>query len=175
MTIPEIMVDIAFDPDDRAAWSISGPEDCVVAAIEAVWKAVSSHQAAEISVLMTDDARMKTLNAHYRGIDKPTNVLSFPQIENALTEIGKSSSAGPALHLGDIALARETCLREAQDFGLAPGDHVTHLTIHGFLHLLGYDHQIDSTAELMEALEIEILATLGLDNPYRAKPRSIEN
>jgi probable rRNA maturation factor len=113
--------------------------------------------AAEISVLLTDDEEQRELNAQWRGKDSSTNVLSFPQIE----------PFGPIFGLlGDITLARETLEREALDLGKSLEDHFTHLMVHGFLHILGYDHIEDDEALKMESLETQILAGLGIDDPY---------
>jgi probable rRNA maturation factor len=113
---------------------------------------------AEVSLLLTNDADMRALNARWRGHDTPTNVLSFPA---AGTERLSESAA-----LGDIALAFETLAREAKATGVPLADHYRHLIAHGFLHLIGYDHQTDDEAERMEALETRILARLGVANPY---------
>jgi probable rRNA maturation factor len=113
--------------------------------------------AAELSVVLTDDAEQRELNRNWRGIDKPTNVLSFPQIE----PFGPVSGI-----LGDIILARETLEREAQEQGVSLEDHFTHLMVHGFLHILGYDHMDDDEALVMESLETQILASLGVSDPY---------
>ena len=113
--------------------------------------------AAELSIVLTDDAEQQVLNRDWRGIDKPTNVLSFPQIE----PFGPVSGL-----LGDIILARETLVREAQDEGVSVEDHFTHLVVHGFLHILGYDHIEEAEALEMEGLETRILATLGIPDPY---------
>jgi probable rRNA maturation factor len=113
--------------------------------------------AAEISVLLTDDAEQRELNAQWRGKDSATNVLSFPQIE----------PFGPVLGLlGDITLARETLEREAIELDKSLDDHFTHLMVHGFLHILGYDHIEEDEAQQMESLETQILAGLGIDDPY---------
>lgn len=113
--------------------------------------------AAEISVLLTDDAEQRELNAQWRGKDSSTNVLSFPQIEPFAPVSGL---------LGDITLARETLEREAADLGKSLDDHFTHLMVHGFLHILGYDHIEDGEALQMEGLETQILAGLGIEDPY---------
>ncbi len=120
----------------------------------------------EISVRLTDDAEMRALNRDYRGKDKPTNVLSFPQMEADELDL-ESVQACPEILLGDIVLAYETCAREAQERAISVSDHVAHLIAHGTLHLIGYDHLVDDEAEAMEALETKALASLGLANPYR--------
>lgn len=114
---------------------------------------------AEVAVIFTDDRHMRVLNRRYRKKDAPTNVLSFPG-----TRPG-SHRFGPLL--GDILLGRETVLREAKEAGLAMNDHLTHLVVHGFLHLLGHDHMRESQARVMERLETAILAGLGIADPYR--------
>ena len=111
----------------------------------------------EVSVVLTDDAEQRELNRQWRGIDKSTNVLSFPQIEPFAPISGL---------LGDITMARETLEREAAELGVSFEAHFTHLVVHGFLHLVGYDHIEDGDAEEMEALETEILASLGIADPY---------
>lgn len=112
---------------------------------------------AELSIVLLDDAEQRELNRQWRQIDKPTNVLSFPQIEPFSPVVGI---------LGDITLARETLEREAIELGKSFTDHYTHLVVHGFLHILGYDHIEDDEALVMEGLETQILATLGIDDPY---------
>ena len=111
----------------------------------------------ELSVVLTDDAEQRELNQQWRGIDKSTNVLSFPQIEPFALVSGL---------LGDIILARETLEREAAEMEISFEAHFTHLVVHGFLHLLGYDHVEDEDAEEMEGLETQILAALGIADPY---------
>ena len=113
---------------------------------------------AELSIVLTDDAAQQELNRQWRGIDKPTNVLSFPQIE----PFGPVSGI-----LGDIVLARETLEREAVELEKPFADHFTHLVVHGFLHILGYDHIDEADALRMEGLETKILATLGVPDPYQ--------
>jgi probable rRNA maturation factor len=109
-----------------------------------------------VSLCLTDDAALRALNLSWRGIDKPTNVLSFP---SARGRPGETT-------LGDIALAYETLAREAEDMNALLVDHYRHLLVHGFLHLVGYDHQTDVEAERMEALETRILTRLGVGDPY---------
>ncbi|MBN8820003.1 MAG: rRNA maturation RNase YbeY [Sphingomonas sp.] len=119
----------------------------------------------ELSVKLSDDAEVRTLNAAYRGKDKPTNVLSFPMVQADLLGAIANTDDGEVL-LGDIILAAETCAREAQERGISLADHATHLIVHGTLHLIGHDHETDVEAEAMEALEIRALETLGLADPY---------
>lgn len=116
----------------------------------------------EVSVVLTDDARIRVLNRDHRGFDKPTNVLSFPQDDP------DAVAYGPLL--GDIVVARETVMREAVDGGLPLRHHLTHMIVHGLLHLLGYDHEHDDEAEEMERLETAILAALGIPDPYAEPP-----
>ncbi len=113
--------------------------------------------AAEPSILLTNDTEQQELNREWRGKDCSTNVLSFPQIE----PFGAVSGI-----LGDITLARETVQREAAEQGVSFTDHFTHLVVHGFLHILGYDHLSDEEALQMENLETQILASLGVADPY---------
>jgi probable rRNA maturation factor len=126
-------------------------------AIAQALAALNGRADAELAVLLTDDAAVRRLNATWRGLDKPTNVLSFPAAE-----------APAPRHLGDIAIAFETTAREAKDEGKPLADHLTHLAVHGFLHLVGYDHESDADAETMEQLERDILARLNVPDPYLA-------
>jgi len=138
-----------------------GAETQVRAAIEAA--AALAPAAGEVSVLLTDDATVRDLNRTWRGIDKPTNVLSFPAAAAAKPQ-------AQAL-LGDIAIAYETVAREALARRIPLGDRLAHLAVHGFLHLMGYDHQTDSQADAMEGLERAALARLGVGDPYRVPER----
>src|SRR3954452_12261774 len=122
---------------------------------------------AELAVMLTDDAGIRTLNHNWRGIDKATNVLSFP----ALQPTGPRHDDDAPRMLGDIAIAYETLRREADDERKPFADHLSHLAVHGFLHLIGYDHENDDDAEAMEALEQEILAQLGIPDPYAERER----
>ncbi|PNU02183.1 rRNA maturation RNase YbeY [Novosphingobium guangzhouense] len=117
------------------------------------------------SLLFTSDAEVHVLNREWRAKDKPTNVLSFPMLErDALLDL---DGAGPPEMLGDLALACETCAREAAEKGIPVEHHATHLIIHGLLHLAGHDHETsDEDAEAMEALETKALAVLGIPDPY---------
>ena len=120
-------------------------------------------------VLMAcDDARIAALNADFRGKPQPTNVLSWPSLQRAAAAEGAMPLVGDPEdgELGDIAIAYDTCAAEARAAGKPMADHVSHLLVHGLLHLLGYDHLRDGDAALMEAVEVRILAQLGLDDPY---------
>ena len=108
----------------------------------------------DFTILLADDARLKTLNRAFRGKNKPTNVLSFP--------------SGARGYHGDIAIAHGVTAREAKAAGKRFADHVTHLVVHGVLHLAGYDHESESDAQVMEPLEVKILAGMGIADPYRA-------
>lgn len=118
-------------------------------------------EGAELSFLFSGDAEVKSINAKWRNIDKPTNVLSFPGEE---IEIGDAAG----LIIGDIIFAFETIEREALEQDTKFEDHLTHLVVHGFLHLFGYDHIRDKDANQMEALETKILAKLGIEDPYKS-------
>lgn len=115
----------------------------------------------ELVVVLTDDAAIRTLNHQWRGFDKATNVLSFPAPD--------TPSDATVQHLGDIVIAFETLAREASDEGKPFHHHLSHLAVHGFLHLLGYDHESERDAEVMEQLERTILAKLGVPDPYASQ------
>lgn len=125
-----------------------------------------------ITVMGCDDLRIAALNADFRGKPQPTNVLSWPSDERGAAFVGEVPDAPvPGLRedpesLGDIAIAWETCAREAQEQAKPVADHVLHLIVHAVLHLLGFDHVEDEDAALMEALEVRILASLGVSDPY---------
>lgn len=117
----------------------------------------------ELSVVLSDDEQVRALNRDYRGQDKPTNVLSFAAMDDP--DFLLLQETGPA-HIGDIVLAFETMHAEAQNTGILLHHHFIHLVIHGTLHLLGYDHEDEDEAEIMENLEIHILDKMGIENPY---------
>jgi len=118
----------------------------------------------ELSVLITDDAEMTRLNHKYRGKSETTNVLSF----SALDEVDTIHNGCGPVSLGDVAVAFETVASEATSAGKSLGHHLTHLIVHGVLHLLGYDHRTDVEADSMERLEVEILGRLDVPDPYGA-------
>jgi probable rRNA maturation factor len=130
-------------------------------AVAAARKAASV-PAGEISLVLADDAFIRMLNRDHRGKDRATDVLSFPQIEGSAPELGS-----PTL-LGDVVVAYETAARDAETAGVTLADHLSHLIIHGVLHLAGHDHEDDAEAEAMEGLERTALATLGIADPYSA-------
>ena len=149
----DIMIEAGNWRDENAL------EGLVRKSVEAAWSNLGLKSAAsELSVVFTDDASIQTLNAEWRGKDKPTNVLSWPAADP--DDLVRSP------HCGDIAVAYETLAREAVEEGKTVADHLTHLVVHGVLHLLGYDHETDDEAEEMETLETEILAGLGVADPY---------
>lgn len=125
-----------------------------------------------VCLMGCDDARIAVLNADFRGKPQPTNVLSWPADDRGAEVSGETPEPPePGLPddpepLGDIAIAWDTCAREAEAQGKPMADHVTHLIVHGVLHLLGYDHIDDADAALMEGLEVQILASLGVSDPY---------
>ncbi len=132
--------------------------DDVEAVVERAAVAALANQAGGVVVLLTDDATVRDLNARFRDKDRPTNVLSFPAAE-------MPDTGGPA-PLGDIVLAYGVCAAEAQAQGKTLTNHLTHLVVHGVLHLLGQDHEDDAEAEAMEAEERAVLARLGVADPY---------
>lgn len=170
---PHLDVDIQTQAGPWAE-RLPNAETLVREAAEAAWtalpEAVRPAGPAELSLVLSDDAGVRALNRDYRGRDEPTNVLSFANLDAAGAAPGVP--AQPLL-LGDVVLALETLLREAEAQGKAPADHVRHLTVHGLLHLLGYDHIDDAGAEEMESLERRVLAGLGIADPYAAETPSL--
>lgn len=120
----------------------------------------------EVAVLLTDDSEMQALNRQWRGKDKPTDVLSFPSDQPEIP--------GQPQYLGDIAVGYDTALRDAGTMNRSFEGHVSHLLVHGFLHLLGYDHIETEDAKVMEPLEADILAGLGWPDPYATGPYASE-
>jgi len=156
----ELDIDIGDWPD--GGWGTLAERACTAAAD--VEPALTNPRLSA-SLLFTNDEEVHALNKEWRGKDKPTNVLSFPMLKRAA--LLNLAPEGPPEMLGDLALAFETCKREATDKGIALEDHAAHLIIHGLLHLAGHDHvDSDAQAEAMEALEIAALAKLGIADPY---------
>ncbi|OFX13992.1 MAG: rRNA maturation RNase YbeY [Alphaproteobacteria bacterium RIFOXYD12_FULL_60_8] len=152
MKTPKPDVLVSFDHE---GWGNALPDAqalCDAAAL-AVLTACGRPGRTEIGVVLTDDAEVRHLNAEFKGQDKPTNVLSFPTDEPDTP--------------GDVVLAFQTCQREAEEEGKLFSDHVAHLVVHGLLHLMGYDHQSDAEAEVMERMETLILSQLGVPDPYQ--------
>ncbi|VAV94161.1 Metal-dependent hydrolase YbeY, involved in rRNA and/or ribosome maturation and assembly [hydrothermal vent metagenome] len=150
----EAMIDVVIEDED---WADIAALEALAARCYDAALAFEPALSGEIALLLTNDAAMRALNAKYRGKDAPTNVLAFP---------GDDEKSGG--FVGDIALARETCVREAKDKRIALQDHAAHLIIHAMLHLVGYDHQNDDDAEAMERREAEILNRLGIADPHDA-------
>lgn len=158
-------VEVVFQ-DDR--WANLELEVLIHKALVALCEILNApSEGYEVAVLACDDAEIVRLNQDFRDKAKPTNVLSWPFRDNSpmtAGEVPKPISA-PA-PLGDIAISYDTCVKEAHEGDIDLADHTTHLMIHAVLHLLGYDHETDQDAELMEGIEVKTLANMGLHNPY---------
>lgn len=148
-----VAADIAIEAD---CWHAQPDAQTIVG--RAIAAADTTVDDGQIAIVLTDDATIKALNARWRGQDKPTNVLSFPA--------PATHTHGEPRHLGDIVIAYETTVREATEEGKPFAHHLSHLAIHGFLHLLGHDHGEDREADTMENLERIILSRLGIPDPY---------
>jgi probable rRNA maturation factor len=152
-----LMIDVMVD---SKRWKEPAKVKAVVRrAVAQAAAATRSTTGAELAIVLTDDSAIRALNREWRGIDKATNVLSFPAKE-----------AGPRPHLGDIVLAFETIEREAKNEHKPLIHHLAHLAVHGFLHLVGYDHERDKDAHQMEQAERDILRQLKMRDPYRERP-----
>lgn len=163
-------LEIEFNLEDEA-WAEAAPwhrELALRAAEQAMLAAGRAPQGFEISVLLCDDARIAGLNRDFRGRAGPTNVLSFPAHPLAPPAPGVAPPAPPPGFLGDLALARETVESEARAQHIGVERHFAHLFAHGVLHLLGYDHETDADAGLMESLEARALGAMGIADPYAA-------
>lgn len=160
-----VIVDVV-SPDWRKA--DLNPDEIVPTAVRAALAGADAPVAAgiELGVRLTDDAEIRTLNRDWRGRDAATNVLSFALDEVPVVPgVENSPATGPVM-LGDIVVAYGTCAEEARDQGKPLADHLSHLVVHGALHLLGFDHETDDDAEAMEALERAVLARIGVPDPY---------
>ena len=145
-------------------WQAAPQAEKIVGRAIAEAAAAVSRATGELAIMLTDDSAIRTLNREWRKKDAATNVLSFPM---PAPPVG-----GAAMLLGDIVIAYETTAREAETENKPFGDHLAHLAVHGFLHLVGYDHEIDQEADAMESLEAEILSRLGVPNPYETRVTS---
>ena len=162
MTKPHIEIDITIQ-DMRWKEAISDIDSIIdKIALKVLHDELTGIEAAEISIVLGNDAFIQIFNKSYRGKDAPTNVLSFPMSE---PEDLKTKEA-TFYALGDIIMAYETITRESEEQGKSLKDHITHMLVHGCLHLLHYDHLEEEDAENMERLEIKILEELGIKNPY---------
>ncbi len=185
---PDIQIDVTVEQPEWGELFAEEPDDApevvlgpVVRAALAAGGLAAAGRVVELGIVLGDDALAQRLNLEYRHIDAPTNVLSFPQRPGETGQPG-AAAAGPdeadepdesdgladeeaPLLLGDIVLAYETVLAEAEEQGKAPLDHLFHLVVHGVLHLIGYDHETDAEAETMERLEADVLARFGIDDP----------
>ena len=164
-----VEVDIVFEDDRWLAVDLQTIADAAVAGV--LERLEIDGEDGEVAVLACGDARIAELNADFRENPTATNVLSWPAAELSAQDAGDLPSQPVhdpmgGLELGDIAISYDTCASEAIAAGKAMQDHVMHLMIHGTLHLLGYDHVRDQDATLMEALEVEILEKMGIDDPY---------
>lgn len=166
----EPLVDCIIEDDRWEALGLAALSDRAVRA--ALGHLGLPDQGFTLCLMGCDDVRIAALNADFRGKAKATNVLSWPSDDRAPEVPGTEPVPplpGPSdmpEELGDIAISYETCMAEAEAAGKPPRDHVTHLVVHGFLHLLGYDHENDADAAIMEGHEVSILASLGVDDPY---------
>lgn len=158
---------------EDARWEAFGLQPLADRAVETAIAALGLPTTGITLCLMgCDDARILELNGDFRGKAKATNVLSWPSEERASDDEGGqpappvAGTADDPEHLGDIAISYDTCAAEAAEAGKPMADHVTHLIVHGLLHLLGYDHIRDADAAVMETTEVRILALLGLSDPY---------
>ena len=159
-----LLIDLIFDTPEWAKSKLSARKR-VTDVLDLTWSMVPKRPKGiepELTVTLTNDKSIKVLNRDYREKDKPTNVLSFPMWNN-MADIPNGAGAIP---LGDIIIAFETIKREAIEQEKTLADHFTHMLIHGFLHLLGYDHMNEADATAMETLEIKILKKLSISNPY---------
>ncbi|MEH6361528.1 MAG: rRNA maturation RNase YbeY [Amylibacter sp.] len=160
---------------ESALWNRFDLEDIASRAFDAVAEKLGLVDGPyELSILACDNARIAVLNAEFRGKQTPTNVLSWPGFDlSPAVEGGKPdfpplpAHGDPFINIGDIAIAYQTCLHEADKAGIEPQGHITHLLIHGILHLLGYDHETEIDAKMMETLEIDLLASMSIGNPYQ--------
>jgi probable rRNA maturation factor len=156
--LDDLVVEIVVQP--AAAAAVDKEMQGLMAMAIMVANEIAGPASGAVTVLVDDDARVRSLNRRWRGIDRPTNVLSFSY---------PAPQPAPAKLIGDLAISCETAAREAAMEGKTLTDHLVHLSVHGFLHLLGYDHESDADAEAMERLERTILARVEVPDPYPAR------
>jgi probable rRNA maturation factor len=161
----EIALDADEEWDSSRSWEPLVRKAAEAAIAESAFPQLAeAGRPVELSVRLAGDEEVRELNAHWRGKDRPTNVLSFPMAE--AYELEQADEDGPAIMLGDIILAHGVCEREAAEKGVSINQHATHLVVHGTLHLLGYDHEAEADAREMESREVRALARLGIASPY---------
>lgn len=153
---------------DSPLWNVQPGAEAVVHRALGAAAAMLSTRPAELAIVLTDDSAIRVLNRDWRGVDSPTNVLSFPVPHRPQALIAGPATLALPIPFGDIVIAFETTMQEARTESKRFEDHLAHLAVHGFLHLLGQDHDNDSDAEAMEGLERAILARLGIPDPYAA-------
>jgi probable rRNA maturation factor len=197
MNDPQLEPDSPADPETAATLWKTGSGNCIEVSYDPVyWPEESLGHFAKISVKLLDhidrefaldgvlislllcgDDRIQHLNSQFRGKDRPTNVLSFPQLDDDL--FGDNALAAKnqpnKIFFGEIAIARETVMAQADELGIEINDHLAHLFVHGVIHLLGYDHENDRNATEMEALEVAILAAFSIANPYMIADRAVHH
>ena len=162
----EVGVEADADWDSSIGWQALAERAAAAAVAESAFPQLGrATRVVEIAVRLTDDEKVRALNAQWRGKDRATNVLSFPMAQQD-EFVADGDVIGIELMLGDIVLAKGVCAAEAADKSVAMADHAAHLLVHGTLHLLGYDHHDDSAASDMEAREVRALARLGISDPY---------
>ncbi len=149
---------------------LTRPRHIVFSAAQAAFRSgrITKDRDAEVSVRLTTDAEIEALNGDYRNQARPTNVLSFPALTTA--DLARLPNSVPLI-LGDVIIALETTLMEANAEAKPLEDHLSHLVVHGMLHLLGHDHETEKEAEIMENLEVDVLKRLGINNPYLSEKR----
>ena len=165
----EVAIDAEPEWDSSTDWQALARRAAEAAVAESAFPQLATGpRKTELSVRLTSDEEIHALNAHWRGKDKPTNALSFPMAEPyELEQAGDADDySAPELLIGDVILARGVCVSEAAEKGVGLAEHVTHLLVHGTLHLLGYDHQDERSATEMEEREVRALARLGIADPY---------
>lgn len=161
----EVAVEAEPEWDSKTGWEALARKAAEAAIAESAFpQLTTSQRAVELSVRLAGDEEVRSLNAEWRGNDKPTNVLSFPMAE--ILALADDVTDGPELMLGDIILAHGVCQTEAAEKAIPLDRHAAHLMVHGTLHLLGYNHHDDAAAADMESREVRALARLGIADPY---------